>query len=370
LSGLSLKPIGGLADHSYVIKNPFRRSKTTESVVGLEFDPSHLAAVEVSINGKVTIERAGVALLRPGVLRDGEVSDPDELTAQLRQLFAEHELGSDVRIGLANQRIVVRTLDLPPIDDPRELEAAVRLQAPDHIPMPVDEAVLDFQSLGRIQTPLGDRTRVVVVAARRDMIQTVLAAGKGAGLNVVGIDLSAFAMIRALDVEMRADEAVLFVNVAGLTNVAVAAGQACLFTRTAALGIESMASELAEQGGLTLEHSRQWLIHVGMETPIDELSGEPEILEAARAVLVNGVHHLADAVRNSLNFYRMQESSQPVERAVLTGPAVGIPGFAEALGRELKLPVTAALAAADPDAVPDASRLSVAAGPAIAERPG
>jgi type IV pilus assembly protein PilM len=353
-----------------VIRNPFKRVQSTASVVGLEFDPSHLAAAEVTVNGKVTVERAGVAMLRPGVLRDGEVSDPDELAAELRRLFAEHQLGSDVRIGLANQRIVVRTLDLPPIEDPRELEAAVRLQAPDHIPMPIDDAVLDFQSLGLVNTPHGDRTRVVVVAARRDMIRSVLAAAKAANLNVVGIDLSAFAIIRALDDEIHHDEAVLLVNVAGLTNVVVAAGPACLFTRTAALGIESMAATLAERGSLTLEHSRQWLVHVGLEVPVEELSGDPEILEAARAVLTDGVHHLADAVRNSLNFYRMQESSQPVERAVLTGPAVGIPGFAEALGRELKLPVTAALAAADPDAVPDASRLSVAAGLAVAERPG
>jgi hypothetical protein len=214
------------------------------------------------------------------------VSDPEELTAQLRQLFAEHELPPDVRIGLANQRIVVRTLDLPPIDDPDEVEAAVRLQAPDHIPMPVDEAVLDYHSLGIVQTPKGDRTRVVVVAARRDMIQSVLGTAKSAGLNVVGIDLSAFAMIRALEVETTAGTAVLFINVAGLTNVAVAAGDACLFTRTAALGIESLAAELAERGSLTLEHSRQWLTHVGLDAAIDELSGDAAILDAARAVLV------------------------------------------------------------------------------------
>lgn len=352
---------------------PFKRAKAAVSVVGLELDPSHLAAAEVDVNGGLTVRRAGVSMLRPGILRDGEVTDPEELTAQLRRLFAEHELGSDVRIGLANQRIVVRTLDLPPIEDPDQLAAAVRIQAPDHIPMPIDEAVLDFKSLGLVHTPQGDRTRVVVVAARRDMIGAVVASSQAAGLNVVGIDLSAFALIRSLDVGLGPDEAVLVVNVAGLTNVAVAAGTACLFTRTVALGIESMAAELAERGSLTLEHSRQWLTHVGLQTPVDELTGDREILSASREVLSDGVHHLADAVRNSLNFYRMQETSQPVERAVLTGPAVGIPGFAETLAEELKLPVTTSLVAADATAAiadGDASRLSVAAGLAVAERPG
>lgn len=349
-------------------KNPFKRGKGDRPVVGLELDPSHLAAAEVSVNGRITVERGGVAMLRPGVLRDGEVTDPDGLATALGELFAEHELPPEVRIGLANQRIVVRTLDLAPLEDPKELQAAVRIQAPDHIPMPIDEAVMDFQSLGLVQTPQGARSRVVVVAARRDMVEGVVAIARRAGLRPVGIDLSAFAMIRALDVGLGSDEGVLFVNVAGLTNVAVAAGSACLFTRTAAIGIEGLAAELAERGSLTLEHARQWLIHVGLESPVEEVSGERETVEATRGVLADGAHHVADAVRNSLNFYRMQESSHPVARAVLTGPAVAVPGFAEELSSQLRLPVTSALAALGPDAGDDASRLSVAAGLAVEER--
>lgn len=365
-----LKPSGTHADQTSVIRNPFKRTKVATNVVGLEFDPSHLAAAEVTVNGKVTIRHAGVTMLRPGILRDGEVTDADGLATALRELFAEHELPPDVRIGLANQRIVVRTLDLPPLEDVEELEAAVRIQAPDHIPMPIDEAVIDFQSLGIVETSLGPRSRVVVVAARRDMVDGVVAVAQRAGLHPVGIDLSAFAMIRALDVGMGSDEGVLVINVAGLTNVAVAAGSACLFTRTTAGGVEALAAEVAERGSLTLEHARQWLIHVGLETPVEEVSGDPEIVETTRGVLTDGVHHLADAVRNSLNFYRMQESATLVERAVLTGPAVAVPGFAAELENQLRLPVSSALAALGPDAGADASRLSVAAGLAVEERGG
>ena len=55
------------------------------------------------------------------------------------------------------------------------------------------------------------------------------------------------------------------------------------------------------------------------------------------------MHQLADTVRNSLNFYRMQDTAENVERALLTGPAVAIPGFAERLADELKLPVEPAV---------------------------
>ena len=346
-------------------------AKKQQSVVGLEIEPSHLAAAEVAVNGHVSLVKGAVEMLRPGVLRDGEVSDEAELAANLREFFDKHSLPRHVRLGVANQRIVVRSLDLPVLEDPKQLAAAVRMQAPDHIPMPIDEAVMDFQPLGVVQTPLGDRSRVVVVAVRRDMIERLVAATDAAGLKLAGIDLSAFAMIRALDVEMPVGEAVLYVNAGGLTNVAVASGASCLFTRTAHGGVEDLAATLAERGALTMEHARQWLTYVGLDQPLEAVQGEAAIVEAARSVLVEGVHQLADVVRNSLNFYRMQEASEPVERAVLTGPAVEVPGFAEELGRQLNLPVTAAVVASEDGAGhSEAARLTVAAGLAVAERPG
>ena len=64
--------------------------------------------------------------------------------------------------------------------------------------MPLDQAVLDWQPLERVETPDGTRQRVLLVAARKDMVDRVVAAVRGAGLRLDGIDLGAFAMIRAL----------------------------------------------------------------------------------------------------------------------------------------------------------------------------
>ena len=70
--------------------------------------------------------------------------------------------------------------------------------------------------------------------------------------------------------------------------------------------------------------------HVGLLTPLEEVEGDAELVAATRAALEEGVHQLADTVRNSLNFYRMQEGAETVERALLTGPVLAIPGFAGA----------------------------------------
>ena len=146
-----------------------------KTLIGLDIEPGYVAAVETR-SGRVAVERAAVAPLAPGVVREGEVVDVDTLAAVLRKLFADSKLGRRVRVGVANQRIVMRTLDLPPITDAKEIASAVRFQAQEHIPMPLDQAVLEHHSLGIVETAEGPRTRVVLVAARRDMIDKLLEA--------------------------------------------------------------------------------------------------------------------------------------------------------------------------------------------------
>jgi type IV pilus assembly protein PilM len=341
-----------------------RNRKNNQSVVGLDLDPSHIAAAEVSVNGHIAITRGAVADLRPGILRDGEVTDAPALAEALKSFFAENELSNRVRLGVANQRIVVRSLDLPPLEDPKQLDAAVRAAAPDHIPMPMDEAILDYVPLGPVQTLSGPRMRVVIVAARRELIDRLVGAAKDAGLKVEGIDLAAFGMVRALASKEEESGAVLYINVAGLTNVAVANHTGCLFTRAAAGGLSAIVATLAERRSLTLEHARMWLGHVGLETPLASVEGDAELVAATRATLDEGVHQLADTVRNSLNFYRMQESAETVESGVVTGPAIAIPGLVEALSTQLRLPLTSAVVHTDVEDA-DVGRLTVAAGLAV-----
>jgi type IV pilus assembly protein PilM len=339
-----------------------------KSIVGVDIEPGYVAAVE-GVDGRVAVERAAHVALPGGVVRDGEVVDVDTLAEALRELFAAHKLSKRVRLGVANHRIVMRTLDLPPLENAKDIASAVRFQAQDHIPMPLDQAVLEHQPLGLVETPDGTRMRVVLVAARRDMIDRVLDAATRAGLRPQGIDLSAFAMVRALH-RQGSTATVAYVSVGGITNVAVATGTTCVFTRAIAQGIESTAVELAERRALTLEHAHQWLLHVGLETPVDDVAGEGEIVSEARTVLTDAVRRIGAEIRNTLDYHRMQEGATPVDQVVLTGPGAAITGFADQLAEQIAAPVELgvipeAAAGRLPDR--DGSRYAVAAGLTVEE---
>jgi type IV pilus assembly protein PilM len=345
-------------------------AKHTKPIVGLDIDPSAVTAAQVHVNGRLTITRAAMTPLEPGIVRDGEVTDGDGLSAALRALYKEQPgLNKRVRIGVASQKIVVRVMELPVLGAPKELAAAVRFQAQDQLPMPLDSAVLDFQPLDVVDTGAGPRQRVLLVAARRDMVDRLLRAVRNAGLRPEGIDLSAFAMVRALQAPDTGDDPVLYLAIGGVTNLAVAHGTMCQFTRVAGSGHEGMAVELAERRALTLEHARSWLTHVGLEQPVETIEGDADVVVETRRVLTEGVRRIAAEVRNSLDYYQAQgAAAPPVQRAVLTGPAVSVPGFAAALGAQLGMDVDERIVDGTPDGL-EPGRVAIAAGLAVTEAP-
>ena len=245
------------------------RRRSASDLVGLDIQPGLVAAVKVRVNGSIRAERAAAQPLDADTVREGEVVDPEALTEALRELFSAGTLGKRVRVGIANQRTVMRTLELPPVTDRKELAAAVRFQAQDQVPMPLSNAVLDFHPLGIFDSPAGPRQRVVLVAAQRDMVERLLAAVRAAGLTPQGVDLSAFALIRSLyDRNDGEDARVLYVNVDGLTNLAIAEGTTCRFTRVVGGGVEAMAAELAVRRSVALSTARALLTSVDLSAPL------------------------------------------------------------------------------------------------------
>jgi type IV pilus assembly protein PilM len=298
------------------------RKTSGDGTVGLDIDGRYLAAAQVQ-GGRLT--QSASHELPEGLVRDGEVADVQALADQLKAFASQAGLPKSVRLGIANQQIVVRVVELPRIEDERQRDAAVRFQASEAIAMPLDEAVLDHQIAGYAEAPDGTpRMQVVVVAARRTMVETLLQAVKAAGLKAEGIDLDAFALVRTLgaeQVEGTAETARVFCHLAGVTNLAIAVGTACFFTRPL---------------------SALW---------DDEDAGS----------------RLADEIRLSIDYYMTQPQARPVGEVVLSGPGSSHDDLVEGLGVHLGLPVLVAepLGALDPTSLArgdDPHRYTVAAG--------
>ena len=228
---------------------PGRKKK----LVGLKVGASQIAAAQVVNNGGAQVMHVAREDLEHGVVVGGELRDPDTLAASLRQFFKKNKLPrQNVRLGISNNRIGVRMFEIGGIDDTKQLANAIRYRAQEVLPIPLEEAVLDYHILGEYTDGEGHtKYRVLLVVAYRDLVERYTAACKKAGIRLAGIDLEAFALLRALAPQteggVEAGSSALVVVSVGhdRTTFAVSDGNACQFTRVLDWGGTSLNAGIA-----------------------------------------------------------------------------------------------------------------------------
>ena len=175
-------------------------------LIGLDIGTNAVRVAELELSDPPRLTSFGQVALPPGAMRDGEVVDPAAVTAAIQRLWKELSLKkAPVRVGVASPRVLVRTVDLPTMSDD-ELAGALQFQAQDLIPIPLEDAVLDFQVLESLPTPevVGDgpppqpMSRVLLAAAHKDLILNLTGAVRAAGLSVAAVDLVPLALVRSV----------------------------------------------------------------------------------------------------------------------------------------------------------------------------
>ncbi|MBK5231248.1 MAG: pilus assembly protein PilM, partial [Thermoleophilia bacterium] len=173
----------------------FQDKVKNDGLVGLDVSATGLAAARVS-DGRV--RTASITGLDSGLVVDGEIADPAQLGAAIAEFFDANGMPKRVRMGVASPRVVIRTIELPMITDRKQLDQAIRFQAAEHIPMPLEEAVIDHQVVRTVPAADGEKLQVLLVAASRGLVESIAQTARKAGLKLQGIDLAAFALIRVL----------------------------------------------------------------------------------------------------------------------------------------------------------------------------
>ena len=309
-------------------------------VVGLDIGTSAVRAAELTLGrGGPTLQRFGQIGLPAGAVRDGEVVDVDAVAAAIRQLWSQVKFGSKrVVIGVANQKVVVRQVDLAWLP-PAELRSSLPFQVQDHIPMPVDQAILDFHALEEFTADNGARMlRVLLVAAARDMISSSMEAVTRAGLQPSMIDLTSFAVLRAAahsETGLAAVDAEAVIDVgASVTNIVVHRAGVPRFVRVLLMGGADITEALAERLGIPFEQAESVKQATGLATGPEAPQADP-----ANRAIENVAQAFVDEIRGSLDYYMSQAGAMRIRRVVLSGGGSCLPGLAERLSLTTRLPV-------------------------------
>jgi type IV pilus assembly protein PilM len=307
--------------------------------VGLDIGTFAVRAAELSIGGeRPTLLRFGQVTLPPGAMQDGEIANADAVGAAIRRLWSEAGFRSKrVVVGVANQRVIVRQADLPAMTD-EDMRSALQFEAQELIPIPLDEAILDFQVLEEMAGAEGEPLmRLLLAAAQRDMVRTHLAALERGGLAASTVDLVPFALIRALTLGQRdfetPDQAEAIVNIgAGVTNVVVHEGGIPRFVRILLVGGDDVSEAIASELNVDIDLAED------LKRRADEGSGD-DLVARAGSIVARRLGPLVEEIRGSLDFYLAQSDAVPFSRILITGGGARTPGLMDRLNQTLSAQV-------------------------------
>ena len=319
--------------------------------LALDIGASAVTAIQLSGSGnRVKLRRFYESPLPDGLVVDGEIVDADLFGRELKTFVQKNGLrGRATQVGVSNQKVIVRNIEMPEMSE-AELAGAIEYQAQDYIPIPVEDAVLDFQILGRHTDSEGQpRQEVLLVAAQRTMIDTLLTALKQAGLKVSGVDVSSLALVRALvpGASFLADPAHTgvcrgLVDISSsVSTLVVAVDDALKFTRVINFSSDRFARIISEQRGIPFDDGVRLAQAVGLPGPLAPEGDvySPEVVAETQRQTGKAAAELVDEIRRSFDYYQGQEGATPVRELILSGRGTLLRNLDAHLAEALELPV-------------------------------
>jgi len=308
------------------------------TAIGLDIGTSVVRAVELSFGrAGITLERFGQVVLPDGVIHDGEVVDPEPVAACIRQLWQATGISHKrVVLGVANQRVIVRQIEVPWMEA-SELRGSLGFQVADFLPMDVKDSVLDFFPIEESIAAGGGRTLAgLLVAASRATVLANVQAAELAGLSVQAVDLTSFAVLRALGKQTGPDvecEALIDIG-ARITNIVVHRSGVPKFVRILLMGGQDVTDAVAAQLEVGTSQAEAMKQHLAQ-------TGDAAGFEALNEAVASTAQDFVDEVTGSLDYFSASNPGMRVERILLSGGGSRLDGLADRLAADSRLPVIA-----------------------------
>lgn len=302
------------------------------NAIGLDIGTSGVRGAELSFNGGgTTLERFGQVALPEGAVRDGQVINQQVVADAIRELWSHAKFShKNAVLGVANQRVIVRQLDMPNMPT-TELKKALPFHVQEFLPIAVEDAVLDFHPVERVTNDSQDQIRGLLVAVSTEVVLAHVNAAEAAGLQPIMVDLSSFAVLRALGDSTDADDTVEVLIEIGssVTNLVIHQAGVPRFVRILMMGGQHVTDHVSERMGIPYAEAEELKQRIGLEAP------GPQDKVAGR-VLEGAVSPFVDEIRGSIDFYNAANPERRVQRVVLSGGGSILKGLAQRLATELQ----------------------------------
>ncbi len=314
-------------------------SFSSKSMVGLDIGSSTVKAVELTSKGKAgrdfELAHLGVAKLPPEAIVQGAFLNSSAIVDGIREAVEVAKIRSKhVAAAVCGHSVIVKQVSLPAMSRD-ELEEQIRWEAEQYIPFDVNEVNLDFQILDSTSTE--GQMDVLLVAAKKDLIDDYVQVITEAGLTPAAIDVAAFAVENAFEAnyDVRPDEVVALVNVgAQVVNINIVSGGAPAFTRDITTAGNQYTEEIQKTLSISFEEAER--IKLGGKGSDETREVVPQEVERAMKSVTETV---IGEISRSLDFFAATTADSRIEKVYLAGGGSQVAGFEQAFAERTGLEV-------------------------------
>jgi type IV pilus assembly protein PilM len=303
----------------------FFKKKT--SLAGLDIGSGCIKAAEV-VDGKAgsILKRFAVVDIAPGIIEDGVIKDQETATQIVKDLFRDNDLKEqNVSISIGGYSVIVKKINVQTMTE-EELQETIQLEAEQYIPFDIADVNLDFQILGE-NPHNASQMEVLLVAAKRDMIDEYVEVVRSAGLNPCVMDVDAFALQNIFEATYEpTEESIALIDIgASKTSLNILKDNTSVFMRDVSLGCGQINQKIVSLVGCSPEEAEQ-IKHSGQ---VDKISAE-DLGEIVSAVVADW----CTEIRRALDFFYSTYPEDQIKRIVLSGGGANIKEFREQLAAE------------------------------------
>ncbi|CAN5666046.1 type IV pilus assembly protein PilM [soil metagenome] len=306
---------------------------TDKPVFGLDIGFSSLKVMQIDSGKKHSyVTGYGVTNFEPGSVEDGIIVNPEALAKAAYEMFNKNLIGAittrRVVMAIPASRTFTRTMSLPKMKS-KDIDEAVRSEAEQYIPMPLESLYLDSTVISNRDK---DNMELLVVAAPKKIVDSYLTLARLLGLEVAAIETTISAAGRLFAQAEASDLPTVLVDLGSLSTDITVYDNGPIITGTVPGGGDSISDLVSEKLGVTKQEAHIIKTKYGLGVS----KKQAQLTEALRPQL----DQLIKEVKRMLRYHEERSGSQKkIGQVVTMGGGASMPGLSEYMTSSLRMPV-------------------------------
>jgi type IV pilus assembly protein PilM len=278
----------------------------------------------------------GMKPLPPEAIVDGALMNSTAIVQAIQELMGELKIKQkEVAIGVSGHSVIIKKIAMPRMSQ-EELEEAIQWEAEQHIPFDMKDVNVDTQILKPDANDATGQMDVLLVAAKKDMINDYTTVVSEAGLVPVVVDVDAFAVQNCFsgNYEVPMNETVVLINAgAAVVNINILSGGITTFTRDVTIGGNQFTEEIQKQLNVSYEEAEALKIGGGRN------DADAVVPQEVERVMQQVAEQVAGEIQRSLDFYAGTAPDATFSRVYLSGGTAKIPALFKTIETRVGVPV-------------------------------